>query len=217
MINNFASEFGASVYSSAESMSGTISPSHWSVHGNSSPDQCKLDIGCTNSCLGTNIMAERNYPCDSHIQAYFGNSTSLDAVGETAFQEQMFHCIMAQTLWMKGEVESRRSKNSYGLLIWQLNENWPTGGWGCIEYGPSNQNESQVMGGRWKPLMHLLEASLFRDIMAACGKNNDCYIRNDGGKILSGTISFEAWRLGAPAPSDSFTQQVLLGSNSIRK
>ena len=198
-------------------MSATISPSHWSAHGNSNPDQCQLDIGCTSTCSGTNIMAERNYPCDTHIQAYFGNTTSLDAVGEIPFREQIFHCMMAQTLWMKGEIEARRSNNSYGLLIWQLNENWPTGGWGCVEYGPTDKDESQVVGARWKPLMHLLETSLFRDVIAACGKHNKCYIRNDGGRNVTATISFETWKIGTQRPMDSLTQQVLLLTDSIRK
>lgn len=162
-------------------------------------------------------MAERNYPCDTHIQAYFGNFTSLDTVGERAFQEQTFHCMMAQTLWMKGEIETRRSRNSYGLLIWQLNENWPTGGWGSIEYGPGDKNETQVMGGRWKPLMHLFESSLFRDIMTACGKNDQCYVRNDGdsGKMVD--IQIEGWRLGADGPRQSIKMGRLVENNSICK
>ncbi len=162
-------------------------------------------------------MAERNYPCDFHILAYFGNSTSLDAVGGEAFQEHMYHCLMSQTLWMKGEIETRRSKNLYGLLIWQLNENWPTGGWGCIEYGPVDQSGDQVIGGRWKPLMHLLESSLFRDVMVACGVDNQCFIRNDGQGILSTRISLESWHLGDIEPIQTYNLSVLLKEDTLCK
>jgi beta-mannosidase len=113
-----ASEFGASVMSSFESMSGTMSSESWGLHGGSSPDTCDHVIGNKNKCEGNNTMAERNYPCDTHIVAYFGNHTySLDGVGESAFQMQLYQCMMAQSLWMKGEIEKRRSKNSFGLLV----------------------------------------------------------------------------------------------------
>ena len=38
-------------------------------------------------------------------------------------------------LKVKAEVEHYRSQNIFGLLVWQLNEIWPTGGWGSVEYG----------------------------------------------------------------------------------
>ena len=118
-----ASEFGASVMSSFESMSVTMSSESWGLHGGSSPDTCEKVIGNKNKCEGNNTMAERNYPCDTHIVAYFGNHTSLDSVGESAFQMQLYQCMMAQSLWMKGEIEKRRSKNSYGLLV--STPSWP--------------------------------------------------------------------------------------------
>lgn len=154
-------------------------------------------------------MAQRNYPCDSHIQAYFGTTTSLDAAGPIALQAQLYQCMIAQTLWMKAELERRRSSNSFGLLIWQLNENWPTGGWGLVEY--SAESKGQVFGGRWKPLMHLLEMSLFRDVVAACGRNNRCYVRNDGMEEVNVTVTLEAWTLtGTTNVSDEFTFQAFL-------
>jgi beta-mannosidase len=192
--NQFSSEFGSSVMSSFESMAGTLSETHWSIHGGSAPDNCTKDHGSYNHCLGTNVMAERNYPCDTHIFAYFGiEEEALNEIGKYAFQKQLYMCLIAQTLWMKGEIESRRSKNMFGILIWQLNENFPTGGWGCIEYSKRTQDGSQILGGRWKPLMHLLESSLFRDQIVACGKTGNCYVRNDGMNTVNATISFEAW------------------------
>lgn len=219
-----SSEFGASVMSSAESMEGTLDPQYWGVHGNGPPDSCEKKVGDENTCSGTNVLAERNYPCDTHIVAYFGNTTNLDAVGEMAFQEQMYHCMISQALWMKGEIETRRSTNSYGLLIWQMNENWPTGGWGCIEYGTIGNNNSQVVGGRWKPLMHLLESSLFRDVIGACGNTNienygsySCYIRNDGQETLSADVVFESWKIGNAKPTQTLSEFIVLKADAICK
>lgn len=196
-------------------MEATISPNHWGIHGNSSAATCKSVNGIVNLCNGTNIMAERNYPCDTHIRAYFG--TTLNGVGQLAFREQMFHCMISQALWMKGQIEAYRSKNIYGLLIWQLNENWPTGGWGCTEYGPPDETGAQVLGGRWKPLMHLLENSLFRDVFVACGANNDCFMRNDGLSSVNGSITFESWLIGDQEPLATLKRQVFVRDNAIRK
>eukprot|EP00662_Eupelagonemidae_sp_cell21_P033596 gene33596-23056_t len=44
---------------------------------------------------------------------------------------------------------------------------------------------ASVLGGRWKPLQHLLKASAFADVTAACGSEKGdkngvlCYVRND--------------------------------------
>lgn len=194
--NQFISEFGSSVMSSFESMTGTLSPQFWSLHGGTGPDNCTHDHGNDNNCKGVNVLAERNYPCDTHILAYFGvKEDALNEVGKYAFQKQLYMCLIAQTLWMKGEIETRRSMNFYGMLIWQLNENFPTGGWGCIEYARETQDGSQILGGRWKPLMHLLESSLFRDQIVACGKGGHCYVRNDGMNTVDTTVTFEAWNM----------------------
>jgi len=212
--NQFASEFGATTMSSFESMSGTLST--WSLHGGSDPDYCIHDHGNKNECNGTNVMAERNYPCDSHIKAYFGvEEAGLSEIGEMAFRKQLFMCLMAQTLWMKGEIESRRSKNYFGLLIWQFNEVWPTGGWGLIEYGRKTDDGSQIFGGRWKPLMHLLESSLFVDQIAACGTGDLCYVRNDYLEKVEVTVTFEAWALESAAPLRIYKHEDELGPGSI--
>jgi beta-mannosidase len=192
--NVFVSEFGASVSSSFESMSALLPENSWSLHGGSPADSCGQLIGQVNVCNGTNSMAERNYPCDNRIQAFFGN-VSLDSVGRRNLEQQLFQCMMAQTLWMKGQIEIMRSSNTFGTLIWQLNENWPTGGWGTIEYGPSRILKGQLVGGRWKPLMYLLRQSLFRDVFAACGKDDRCYVRNDGVHPVDASVWLEAWNL----------------------
>lgn len=61
-------------------------------------------------------MAERNYPCDSHIKAYFGER-DLDSVGVEAFQRQLYYCTVATTLWLKGAIEEIRSSNTFGTLV----------------------------------------------------------------------------------------------------
>jgi len=115
--NQFASEFGATTMSSFESMTGTISPEHWSLHGNDKPDKCVHDHGNENKCKGTNVLAERNYPCDYLIIAYFGiDEEALSETGEKAFSKQLYQCLISNALWMKGEIESRRSRNYFGTI-----------------------------------------------------------------------------------------------------
>lgn len=109
--------------------------------------------------------------------------------------------MIAQTLWMKGRLEMIRSDNIIGTLIWQLNENWPTGGWGCVEYGPKRDMTNQVVGGRWKPLMYLLRRSLFIDVVVACGKDDICFIRYNGYNSTVRLVRFEAWILGERQPT----------------
>jgi hypothetical protein len=93
---------------------------------------------------------------------------------------------------MKSTIESRRSKNEMGHLLWQFNEIWPTGGWGSIEYSAPkglNAHRGQIIGGRWKPLHYLFRANLLTDVMAICsGDSGICYIRNDGSEPLQCTV-----------------------------
>lgn len=102
--NVFASEFGCVTMSSFESMSATLSPQHWSVHGGEQADDCKG--GKTQACpirqceaeaKAHNPLSYRNYPCDSIILAYFrGSAADLDVVGRKAFQAQLWRCMMGQ-------------------------------------------------------------------------------------------------------------------------
>lgn len=174
-------------------MSSTLSSEWWSLHGDSRiPSNCSIVYENYNDCEGDNVMAQRNYPCDSHIEHFFGVS-DLSKKGEDAFKEQLYKCMISQMLWMKGRIENIRNRNIFGSLIWQLNENWPTGGWGLVEYGSETNIRGQVVGGRWKPLMHLLRRVLFQDVMAACGKDGKCFIRNDGMEEFKGHVKVESW------------------------
>jgi len=154
----FASEFGCVGMSSFESMSVTLAPTDWSLH--SSP------------------MAQRNYPCDNIIDVYWGKQ-DLSQSGERAFKKQLYQCLIGQALEMKSDIEVRRSTNEFGTVIWQLNEIWPTGGWGSVEYG--TPVPGQVIGGRWKPLQYWLSAFLYKDIIATCsnGAQPQCLVKND--------------------------------------
>ena len=68
------------------------------------------------------------------ILAYFGSAVkdSLDARGEAAFKRQLYFCLLGQGLQRKTWIETWRSENMWALLMWQLNEVWPTGGWGSL-------------------------------------------------------------------------------------
>jgi hypothetical protein len=129
-------------------------------------------------------MAERNYPCDNLIIDYFGNGSTargnLDNTGDQAFKQQLWQCMIAQALAMQSDIETRRSSiNTFGIMTWQLNEIWPTGGWGSLEYGTVGFTKGQVLGGRWRPLHHFMEQHLFTDVFATCGAEGQCIVKND--------------------------------------
>ena len=65
-------------------------------------------------------MAERNYPCDSLIKAYFGLSDTkeLDQTGEKPFQKQLWQCMIGGALKVKSQIEILRARNGFGLLVW---------------------------------------------------------------------------------------------------
>lgn len=184
--NVFASEFGTVVMSSFESMSVTLAKEHWGLHAGQPNDQCK------DGCKGPNVMAQRNYPCDNMIDVYFGRKPDsyFNQTGTQIFQEHLYLCMLAQALNLKANIETRRYQNQLGHLIWQLNEIWPTGGWGSIEYG--TPVAGQVSGGRWKPLHYWYRRSIFSDVMATCGAGGQCYLQNHGISSFKGTCEIDA-------------------------
>jgi len=141
-------------------------------------------------------MAQRNYPCDSIIDAYFDTSgTYFTDVGELPFKRGLYHCMLGQAIEMKSNIETRKSTNQIGHILWQLNEIWPTGGWGSLEYGTPNF-PGQVIGGRWKPLHYMLGREIFTDISATCGTLS-CYVRNDlPGLSFNGTLKIISINIG---------------------
>jgi beta-mannosidase len=193
-------------------MASTMSPDFWGIQGGQNHDNCTIVFENLNDCGGTNVMAQRNYPCDNMIQAFFGD-VDLSRVGENAFRRQLYLCMISQSIWMKGEIEMKRNENIFGLLIWQLNENWPTGGWGLVEYG--SDEIGQVIGGRWKPLMYMLKRSLFRDVIATCGEGGLCYCRNDSGFGFTGNVSIERYDFTTGSVSHLLDQHVKLNGGAI--
>lgn len=173
----FGSEFGTVVMSSFESMSPLLRQEHWGLHGGAPDERCTAP----GPCDGKNAMAERNYNCDPLISRYFGEDAAMPSVlnrtGEGVFKKQLYQCMLAQALEMKSDIENRRSTNTLGIIVWQYNEIWPTGGWGSIEYGTPRQG--QVLGGRWKPLHYFYANHLYRDVMCACNMTT-CFVKNDG-------------------------------------
>jgi hypothetical protein len=170
----FASEFGCSVFSSFESMAPTLSPTDWAPHA--AP------------------MVQRNYACDSIVYMYFGPHDFSPVVGSQGLlQTATFLCMLGQALEMQADILTRRSGNAFGTLTWQINEIWPTGGWGSLEYGTVGYTEGQVLGGRWKPLHHFMASHLYNDVVFTCGDDARCYVKNDNAlAALSGTLSISA-------------------------
>lgn len=207
----FVSEFGSMSMSSFESMSGTLDPSSWGLHGGGKPETCTPQSGSFyNNCTGRNAMAQRNWACDNLVWSYFGPAY-LNATGEQGFKGGLFQCMIAGALNMQTVVESHRSSNFYGTLEWQLNEVWPTGGWGSLEYG-SPLSKGSLLGGRWKPLHYLFKNHLFLDVMSACGHSGGgrkqgnfvCYVNNARPMAgFQGTLTLTAIDLqgGGAAPS----------------
>ncbi len=133
--NQFASEFGGSVWSSFESMAPTLAPAHWGIHGGAPPDVC--GGGFEAGCNGTNVMAERNYPTDNYMVVYFGGGVDRTAVGELAFKAQLFQAMVGQALNVAMKITTKRLSNCFGTMIWQLGEIWPTGALRRAERAPA--------------------------------------------------------------------------------
>lgn len=211
---SFVSEFGASAMSSFRSHAPTLARAHWGVHGGAPPANCTAPDRTTPFWLdcaaadprggGQNAMSERNYPCDALLASYFALSAAeLDAAGEAPFRAQLYLCSLAQALALHAEVFSQRSVNVLGSLLWQLNEIWPTGGWGTLEYAASGAARSatagQLLGGRWKPAHHWLRQHLFAELFATCGLGGVCYARTDAARPANVTVLLAAHALGACA------------------
>jgi beta-mannosidase len=97
---------------SFESLSASLRPEHYSLH--SLP------------------MAERNHPADGAVASYFGEKArlALNESGVIPLKRACYQSQLAQALRIKTEVELLRSSNSWGSLIWQLNDVYPSGSWG---------------------------------------------------------------------------------------
>lgn len=108
--------------SSFESMAPTLDPAHWSLHGGAPADNC--GPGWEKVCTGGNVMSQRNYPVDNIVAAFFAGASStgldLNATGEDAFKRQLYFGLLGQGLQLKADIESRRSGNEPGTIVWQF-------------------------------------------------------------------------------------------------
>ena len=107
-------------------------------------------------------------------------------------------------------------------------EIWPTGGWGSLEYG--TPVKGQVIGGRWKPLHHMMAQSAYTDVTAACGSARItmmdaddkatgpalCYVRNDLPTPFSGVVTVETIQLssGHVTPLNSVAAKLPAGAST---
>lgn len=65
-------------------------------------------------------FADRNYPCDNFIHAFFGTDHSnVSAIGAAALQRQTWQCMIAQALAQKQYTEALRSMNTVLVQFWQ--------------------------------------------------------------------------------------------------
>jgi beta-mannosidase len=133
---------------------------------------------------------------DNLSTVFFGEAArqQLNMTGEQAFKAQLYWSMIGQALVIKQNIELTRSINRFGTLVWQLNEIWPTGGWGSIEYG-NPRFEGQSLGGRWKPLQYWFKSSIFADVMATCGRGGLCYVKNDSPRPFQGRLTFAVTEL----------------------
>ena len=75
------------------------------------------------ACLALAAPSPCSWPCDSGIVSYFGPQNFSDPPSAAAtLQRQLYLCMVAQALEMKGNIETRRSGNAWGTIVWQLNE-----------------------------------------------------------------------------------------------
>ena len=67
------------------------------------------------------------------------------------------------------------------------------------------------MGGRWKPLHYLYKRSLYADVMATCGGDGTCYLKNDrAAQPFSGTVTLEALSFADGTVSTVHTERASL-------
>jgi hypothetical protein len=69
-------------------------------------------------------MSERNYAVDNFVVAIANLSWPADfgIIGEADFKSKLYFAMLAQALWIKSTIETRRTANSWGCVVWQFNE-----------------------------------------------------------------------------------------------
>eukprot|EP01046_Picozoa_sp_COSAG06_P020940 COSAG06_NODE_1554_length_9117_cov_3.864050_1_plen_1209_part_00 len=232
----WVTEAGTVVAASFESLAPTLPRDQWSLH----------------SPL---MLQTRNHQVGGVIGPFFGDAgvKTLDEVGEASLQRQVYLSQLAQALMMKAQIEAWRSVNVFGTFIWSLNEIWGTVGWGSLDYAGSSSESEQddevvsagshsgggggnILGGRWRPLHHMLEATAYSDTMVACGlivpydrAPDDgprvgiddgrtpfrCVLRNDRVGTLEGLVSVDAVHLSSGRRVRVHSERVSLPSTGV--
>eukprot|EP01051_Picozoa_sp_SAG22_P006674 SAG22_NODE_444_length_10453_cov_8.586343_5_plen_249_part_00 len=85
---------------------------------------------------------------------------------------------------------------AYSLLVWQVSDEWATGGWGGIEAG---SGPGSVVGGRWKPLQHFYAQYLYSPVSVAVTAQGRAYVRNGLPHGITGKLNVTALHLGTMA------------------
>jgi beta-mannosidase len=113
-------------------------------------DASKGDYG-----LNSDIIEHRKHAgpeLTRPVTALFGDATgtplNYSDTSEINFRRMIFFTQLAQTLCIKTYLEElRRGEQTFGSIIWQLNDVWQASSWGSLDYG-----------GRWRALHHSLQA-----------------------------------------------------------
>ena len=96
----YKSEFGCTVWPSFESISAQLPKDQWS--------------------MSSAAAAKRNWNVANVIGPFFGtNATAaMRDSGEQAFKRQLYQSMISQVLYLKTQIESRRSQNIWGNTFW---------------------------------------------------------------------------------------------------
>ena len=130
--------------------------------------------------------------------------------------------MVGQALLIKSDIETRRATNQFGIIVWQYNEIWPTGGWGSIEYGTVTHTKGQVLGGRWKPLHYWYRKTIYADVMATCGSGGSsgimCYVKNDSPHPFTGSVDISSVKFatGQVASLQKLNLNMAAGAGTIK-
>lgn len=122
----------------------------------------------------SDIMVHRKHAgatLEGPIVSLFGNKSSISVtnfsdVDEKNFRRVIYLSQMSQTFCIKTIIEElRRGENTFGSIIWQLNDVWQASSWGSLDYG-----------GRWRALHHSLQAEFAASIVSIWKDSTNVYI-----------------------------------------
>jgi beta-mannosidase len=99
----------------------------------------------------SDIMVHRKHSTQKDLADPITSLFGFDNFKDTSaanFRRVIFLSQLAQMLCIKTTLEElRRGDETFGALMWQLNDVWQASSWGSLDYG-----------GRWRALQHSLQA-----------------------------------------------------------